>query len=110
LCTSIVRRHFDDKGHLTDTHGEYPVVTRQVAKEMNVPLLDLQKKTNDIVSDLGPDKSKVLYLHTAPGEYLNRPDGIKDNSHLSAEGARVIARFAIVEMEHLKIPVAAYLK
>ncbi len=110
LSTSIVRRHFGEKDYLIDTHGEYPVVTRLLAKEMNVPLLDLLKKTNDLVSDLGPEKSKVLYLHTAPGEYPNRPDGVKDDTHLCIEGARIVARFAVEEMKQLKLPVTKYLK
>ncbi len=110
LCTSIVRRKFDEKGNLIDTHGEYPVVTRLVAGEMNVPLLDMQKRTNDLVSDLGPEKSKVLYLHTAPGEYPNRPDGVRDDTHLCIEGAKIVARLAIEEMKELKLPVMDYLK
>jgi pectinesterase len=110
LCTSIVRRRFDEKGRLTDTHGEYPAVTRQVARELDVPLLDLQKRTRDIVSDLGPEKSKVLYLHTDPEEFPNRPDGIKDDTHLCIEGAKVLARIAVEEMKNLKLPVLEYLK
>jgi lysophospholipase L1-like esterase len=110
LCTSIVRRKFDEKGNLTDTHGEYPAVTRLVAREMDVPLLDLQIKTKNLVSDLGPEKSKVLYLHTAPGEYPNRPDGVKDDTHLCIEGATMVARMAIEAMEEWKLPVTDYLK
>ncbi len=31
LFTSVVRRHFNDEGTLTDTHGMYPFVVRDVA-------------------------------------------------------------------------------
>ena len=110
LCTSIVRRKFDKNGNLTDTHGEYPVVTRLVAQEMSVPLLDLQERTMNLVSDLGPEKSKVLYLHTTPGEYPNRPEGVKDDTHLCIEGATVVARFAAEEIEDLGLPVTECLK
>jgi lysophospholipase L1-like esterase len=109
LCTSIVRRKFDENGKLTDTHGQYPVVTRMVAKEMNVPLLDLQVRTNNLVSDLGPEKSKVLYLHTSPDEYVNRPKGVQDNTHLCIEGAKIVARFAVEEMVSLELPVMKFL-
>ena len=110
LCTSIVRRKFDEQGNLVDTHGEYPDATRQVAREMKVPMLDLEERTKNIVSDLGPEKSKVLYLHTNPGEYPNRPNGVKDNTHLCIEGAKTVARFAVEEMEDLELPVMKFLK
>lgn len=110
LCTSIVRRIFDEQGNLIDTHGEYPVVTRLVAKEMNVPLLDLQERTMNLISDLGPVKSNVVYLHATPGEYPNRPGGVKDDTHLCIEGATVVARFAVEEMENLTLSVTEYLE
>ncbi len=110
LCTSIVRRKFDEHGKLIDTHGDYPVVTREVAKEMNVPLLDMQVQTMNLVSALGPEKSKVLYLYAAPGEYPNRPNGVHDDTHLCIEGGTVVAGMAVEEMKCLKLPVSEYLK
>ena len=110
LCTSIVRRKFDERGNLMDTHGDYPAVTRKVAKEMNVPLLDLQISTMKLVSALGPEKSKVLYLNAAPGEYPNRPNGVHDDTHLCIEGAKVVDEMAIEEMKCLKLPTIYYLK
>ena len=110
LCTSIVRRKFNDRGNLIDTHGAYPVVTRLVAREMGVPLIDLQLKTKNLVTDLGPAKSKVLYLYTDPGEYQNRVEGVKDDTHLCVEGAMVVARMATEGIKNLKLPVMEYLK
>ncbi|MFO7657755.1 MAG: rhamnogalacturonan acetylesterase [Bacteroidales bacterium] len=110
LCTSIVRRKFDEEGKLVDTHGEYPDAVRMVAEQMSVPLIDLQEKTKNLVYALGPEKSKVLYLHTAPGEFDNRPDGIKDDTHLCNEGAKVIAAMAVEEMKVANLQVCEYLK
>jgi lysophospholipase L1-like esterase len=110
LCTSIVRRKFDDKGQLTDTHGEYPVVTREVAKEFNIPLIDLQKKTEKLVSELGPEKSKNLFVYTLAGEYPNRPEGTKDDTHLNKEGATKIAGLAVDAMNEINLPLAKFLK
>jgi lysophospholipase L1-like esterase len=101
LCTSIVRRKFDEKGSLTDTHGDYPAAMKQVAQELKVPLIDLQFRTNGLVTDLGPEKSKALYLYT---------DKVKDDTHLNAEGATAIARMAAEEIKALKLPLAAFLK
>jgi lysophospholipase L1-like esterase len=110
LCTPIVRRKFDEKGVLVDTHGDYPDAVRQAAKELKVPLLDLQLRTKTLVSDLGPEKSKSLFLHAPPGVYANRPNGAQDDTHLNPEGAAAVARMAVEEMKVLKLPLAAHLK
>jgi lysophospholipase L1-like esterase len=110
VCTSIVRRKFDDTGVLVDTHGEYPDAVRRTAKELKVPLLDLQLKTNNLISELGPEKSKSLYVYALPGAYPNRPGGVQDDTHLNSEGAAAVARMAVEEMRALKLTLADYLK
>jgi lysophospholipase L1-like esterase len=110
LCTSIIRRKFDDKGVLVDTLGEYPDAVRQTAKELKVPLLDLHLRTQNLVSELGPEKSKSIFLYAPPGAYSNRPDGVRDDTHLNPEGAAAIARMAADEMKALKLPIADHLK
>ncbi|MBN1568070.1 MAG: rhamnogalacturonan acetylesterase [Acidobacteria bacterium] len=110
LCTSIVRRKFDENGVLVDTHGEYPEAVRQAAEEFRVPLLDLQLRTKKLVSDLGPEQSKSLFLYVPPGAYPNRPGGTQDDTHLNPEGAAAIARLAVEEMKALKLPLAEHLK
>jgi beta-glucosidase len=110
LCTPIVRRQFDEKGNLVDTHGQYPAAMHQVARELNVPLLDLQLRTKNLVSDLGPEKSKSIFLYADPGAYPKRPKGVQDDTHLSPEGATAVARMALEEMRALKLPLVSHLK
>lgn len=110
LCTSIVRRKFDGHGILADTHGEYPEAVRQVARQLDVPLLDLHSRTERLVQELGPEKSKILYLHVARGVYANRPDGIEDDTHLCPEGAATVARLAVEEMRARNLPLVRHLK
>jgi lysophospholipase L1-like esterase len=102
LFTSIVRRKFDDTGKLTDTHGDYPPVVREVAWEMNVPLVDLQKLTAKVIGEMGPDESKKMYLWTPPDNKF--PEGRKDDTHLCVEGARMVAGLAAKELERQHIP------
>ena len=45
LCTSIARRKFDSVGNLVDTHPVYPDIIKKVAKEMHVPLIDMELKS-----------------------------------------------------------------
>jgi Lysophospholipase L1 and related esterases len=95
LFTSIVRRKFEN-GMLTDTHGNYPVVTRIVANEMKVPLVDLQMLTAGAVTAVGEEESKKIYLWTAPTEKF--PEGRKDDTHLCKEGANLVARLAAQQL------------
>jgi lysophospholipase L1-like esterase len=110
LCTSIVRRKFNAQGHLEDTHGDYPKATRIIAKKLNVPVIDLEKRTGELVTKYGPEQSKKLYLYSKPGEFNTRPDGVSDDTHLCVKGATEVARLAIEEMKVMKMPLERYIK
>ncbi len=110
LFSSIVRRNFNEKGVLVDTHGAYPFVARQVAMEKEVPFIDMQLLTEDYVRALGPEPSKEIYLWTTPGQYARFPDGAKDNTHLSLKGARTYAGLVVEEIKRLKLPLSRWLK
>jgi len=110
LFTSIARRKFDANGKLEDTHGDYVTVVRELAKEINVPLIDLNKKTGELVEHLGPEESKKLYLYIEPGAFTQLPEGKKDDTHLCVYGATKVAELAVqgIRKEHLGL--AKYLK
>jgi len=95
LFTSIARRKFGEKGKLIDTHGDYPVATRNVAQELDVPLIDLQVLTEKRVNSMGEEPSKAMYLWTLPNKRF--PNGRKDDTHLSVEGAQQVAILALQE-------------
>jgi lysophospholipase L1-like esterase len=109
LLTPIVRRRFNEKGELVDTHGEYPVVVREVAAEYKVPLIDMQRKTEALVRHLGVEDSKKLYLILKPGEHPNYPNGNEDNTHLTPFGAEQFARLAADGIRETGIELAKYL-
>jgi|WetSurMetagenome_2_1015567.scaffolds.fasta_scaffold109291_1 lysophospholipase L1-like esterase len=106
LVTPIVRRNFNETGTLIDTHGAYPEVMRSVAAQLNVPLIDLQILTEEMVIRHGVEGSKSLYVHVKPGEYAFYPEGKEDNTHLSEKGAKEVARMAVNEMSTIGIPLA----
>lgn len=103
LATPIMRRRFDENGKFYDTHGRYPEVVREIAKEKNVPLLDLHKKTEELLTVYGKERSKELFLHIQPGEYASLPQGKEDDTHLSASGAFRVCDLAIEEIK-LAVP------
>lgn len=107
LFTSIVRRKFEN-GLLVDTHGNYPVVTRLVAAELNVPLIDLQMLTAGAVTAVGEEESKKIYLWIPPTEKF--PKERKDDTHLSVEGANLVAKLAAQQLMLLDNSLAGCIK
>jgi lysophospholipase L1-like esterase len=110
LATPIVRRRFDEQGNFYDTHRDYPDVVREVAKEKNVVLLDLHKKTEGLVKQYGQERSKMLYLFIESGEYKSLPKGRIDNTHLSPLGAFRVCDLAAEEIKAKIEQLAAFLK
>lgn len=80
---------------LIDTHGAYLDSPRNVAKELNVPFVDMNKITHDLVEGLGPDESKKLFMWVAPDLVPAIPKGREDNTHLNIYGGRIIAGLTI---------------
>jgi len=108
LFNSIVRRNFPPKGTkepkesyekegdvLVDTHGAYLDSPRRVAEEMNVPFIDMNKLTYNLVIRMGREESKKLFLWIPAGQYDFYPQGKIDNTHLNIYGGKVVANIAI---------------
>lgn len=91
LCTSIQRRKFDENGMFQDTHGDYPGYVRDLAEKFEVPLVDMQKKSEKIILEHGVEESKKLFLHLKPGMYKSFPESKEDNTHFSEYGAQLMA-------------------
>ena len=110
LITPVVRRRFNDSGDFYDVHGEYPNLVRSVAAELNVPLIDLHRKSESLLKELGEENSKKLFLILEPGKYKNYPDGLDDNTHFSDYGAEIIAGLVAEGIKELEIDLKNYLK
>ena len=107
LFSSIARRNFNEQGVLIDTHGAYPLEVRLVAKEFNIPYIDLQYLSEQLEESYGPEKSKMLHLHFKIGENPYYPEGKIDNTHLSVLGATEMAKLVMQQIELLNIPLKA---
>jgi lysophospholipase L1-like esterase len=64
----------------------------KVAQLRDVPLIDMAKKTSDLLLWLGVEDSKRLYLWLKPGETPRHPNGLEDNTHFSEYGAFTIIK------------------
>lgn len=110
LATSVARRRWNEAGDaMVPTHGEYPTVVREVAAAERVPLLDLEPLTTTLETAAGVEGSKALHLWFAPGESPTAPEGLQDDTHYSAAGARQVAELVADEIVRQDLPLAFYL-
>lgn len=101
LITPVSRRTFDSSGKIKESHPIYADAVREVAKQLNVPLIDLDSKSQTLLQQFGQKNSTWLFNQLEPGEHPNYPAGIKDNTHFSELGARKIAEIVLAEIRSL---------
>jgi lysophospholipase L1-like esterase len=110
LLTPVMRRRFDKDGKFYDTHGEYPDLTRRVAAEQKVALIDMHRMSEKVLVREGPEESRKLFLQLKAGENPNYPEGVEDNTHFSPLGADLMAALAADGMREQKLGLAKFLK
>ncbi len=110
LLSSISRRNFNEKGVLVPSHGDYPLETRLVAQELNVPFIDLEYYTELLEESYGPEKSKQLHLHFKAGENPYYDKEKADDTHLSKLGATSVAQIVIDKIKETNDPLLTVLK
>lgn len=111
LLTSISMRVFEDDGKVRNGLGDYPAITREVARELKVPLIDLNRKTTEYLELVGEEESKKLYMWLQPGQHPKYPEGLQDNTHLQEPGALKVAEMTVEGIKELNIePLVSYLK
>ncbi|WP_026463881.1 rhamnogalacturonan acetylesterase [Adhaeribacter aquaticus] len=107
LITPAARRQFDEAGKIVGTHEVYAELVRKVARDQKVPLIDLDKKSQAILQEFGPENSKNLFLQLAPGEHPNYPEGKNDNTHFNEFGARKMAQLVLASIKELNLELAS---
>lgn len=103
LITPVARRRFDSIGHVVGTHEVYSEIVRSVAAQLNVPLIDLDKKSQALLQQFGAETSKLLYNHLQPGEHPNYPKGNADDTHFNELGARKMAQLVLEGIREQKL-------
>ena len=97
LLTSVSRRYFNADGTLQRTHGDYPQAMRELAAATGTPLIDMEELSYRWILELGPEG-------TVPYFVLDKrnPEAM-DNTHLTREGAEVIAGMIAGKLNELRI-------
>lgn len=105
LLTPVSRRYFDSTGHVKETHIIYSKLVEEIAAELKVPLIDLDKKSRELYQNLGPEYSKLLFNQLLPDEHPNYPKGVNDNTHFNELGARKIAELVLQGIKELNLEI-----
>jgi lysophospholipase L1-like esterase len=103
LITPVGRRKFDTSGQVMETHADYSRLTKEVAAQQKVILIDLDSSSQQLYQSFGKDGSKLLFLQLKPGEHPNYPAGKEDNTHFNELGARLIAQ-QVLEAIKTRLP------
>lgn len=108
LLTPVTRRSFEN-GKAKADFAPYSAVTRSVAKDMNVPLIDLESLSRAWLDAQGIEGSKRFYLHYSAADGIARwPKGKADDTHFSELGARRIADLVAGALRDLGLPVSRF--
>jgi lysophospholipase L1-like esterase len=95
IVTSTARRSFDADGKSVNTLGDYPEAARQVARQENVPLIDLNRMTTAFYDALGVENSKKALVHYPANTFPGQNQPLADNTHFNPYGAYELARCII---------------
>ena len=110
LMTPVARRRFDKNGEPEPTHGDYPAVVRELAEEQNVPLIDAEKASMQLLAKYGVEGSKRIYDWARPELFSAAPGGKKDDTHFNSFGAIKIAQLVVSAIKELDLPLAKFLQ
>ncbi len=105
LITPVTRMRFDKAGNITETHKEYSAAVWEVGKSMNVPVIDLDRMSRDLLQQMGAKDAALLFMQLDSLEHPNYPQGQKDNTHFNEYGARRIAELVLADLkvQHLEL-------
>jgi pectinesterase len=98
LVSSLVRRQFGADGKIASSLAPYAEGTRAVAKQLDVPLVDLHALSETYYNGVGKE--------AAMGH--NMKEG--DITHLNAKGAQAVALLIAEQLKKGRHPLAAFLK
>jgi len=104
LLTPVARNYPWEDGELGNIHGEYDPAVKEIAKELAVHLIDLNKSSQKFFTKKGKDYvTENYFMNLPPGKYEAYLDGQNDNTHFQPEGAKAVAQLVFDEMKNFTL-------
>ena len=94
LVTPLTRRYFESDGKIHSDLGEYSEAMRGVARDMKVPLIELQNESIAYLDNLGEAAGNKLAITKKD----NDGNTIFDKTHLNWEGSYVFGRMVAADL------------
>lgn len=91
LVTPLVRRQFQKDGLIKSSLAQHAQIVREIAKEMNVPLIDLHDRSMAVCDAMGKEACIALLSTT-------KPNGQFDGTHLTPAGSALMGAIVAVEL------------
>jgi lysophospholipase L1-like esterase len=107
LVTSMNRRTFGPDGKIHNSLGDFPEAVRQVAREENVPLIDLHAMSAKFYEAMGPTESTKAFVQYPANTFPGQP---KDNTHFNSYGAYELARCMAEGIKADHLPITRFLR
>lgn len=102
VMTPVARNYPWKDGKLTNVHGEYPQAAKDVAKELNVKLIDLNELSMAFFTSKGQDfVTKNYFMTFESGLYEAYPNGQTDKTHFQVAGGTEVAKLVFNAMKKL---------
>ncbi|TAH04901.1 MAG: rhamnogalacturonan acetylesterase [Sphingobacteriales bacterium] len=110
LVTSMHRRKFDAAGHIENTLAAYPEAMRQLAKQEQVALIDLNAMSKTLYEAWGEEASVKAFVHYAANTFPGQEKKLEDNTHFSPYGAYQLARCIVSSIQQQQLPLVKFIK
>ena len=102
LLTPVARNYPWKNEKLENVHGNYPDAVQEIAREMDVPLIDLNQLSQDLFTKKGRQYVSENYFMNLPANtYDAYPEGQKDNTHFQIEGGEAVAQLVFDALNSL---------
>lgn len=109
LVTSMNRRVFDENNKIVNTLDDFPDAMREIAKEENVDLIDLNFLSKTLFEAMGPEEAKKAFVHYSANAYPNQPTALADDTHFNTYGAYELAKCVVKSIVDQNLPLKKFI-
>jgi lysophospholipase L1-like esterase len=108
LVTSMNRHVFDENSKIVNTLDDFPSAIREISKEENVYLIDLNAMSKTLFEAMGPENSKKAFVYYPANSYPNQPNALADDTHFNTYGAYELAKCVVKSIVDQKLPLSKF--